>query len=137
MPSEDGRLQNPRQARDLAGSQEVVTHKALDTILAAMAGVSHPRPNHRLQVKRQPLLGASGHIVKMEANGPKKFPRSSTMPCFLLCQYPAQIREFAHRLRVENVACNPIQRLQVPKPTPPFLHIRFNDERTVAVASVP
>ena len=77
--AQDGRLQDARQAGDLARGQEVVAHETLDAVLAAVAGVAHARADDRLQVEGQPLLGAAGDVVQMEPHGPQEFPGAAAM----------------------------------------------------------
>src|SRR6185437_15491350 len=73
----------------------------------------------------------------MEADSPKKLPGAPAMPRFLLCQNTAQIGEFTHGLRVEDVARNPVEGLQITQASTAFLHVRFDDERAVAITAMP
>ena len=77
--AQDARLQDARQAGDLARGQEIVPHETFDAVLAAVPRVAHARADHRLQVERQPLLGAAGDVVQMEPHGPEEFPGAAAM----------------------------------------------------------
>ena len=77
--AQNARLQDARQAGDLARGQEIVAHETFDAVLAAVPRVAHARADHRLEVERQPLLGAAGDVVQMEAHGPQEFPGAAAM----------------------------------------------------------
>ena len=111
--SQNSRLQNACEPGDFPGGQEVVAHEAFHAILAAMARVSHPRPDNRLQIERQPLLCAACHVVEVEPDGPKELPRPSAVTRFLLRQDAAEVGQLPHRLGIENVTCDPVQGLQI------------------------
>ena len=59
-----------------------MAHETLDAVLPAVARIAHARTDNGLQVEGQPLLGASGDVVQMETNGPKKLPRPPGVPRF-------------------------------------------------------
>ena len=77
--AQDGRLQHARQAGDLARGQEIVAHETLDAVLPAVPRVAHAGADDRLQVEGQPLLGAAGDVVQMEAHGPQEFPGAAAV----------------------------------------------------------
>ena len=77
----DRRFQHPGQPHHRARGQEVVAHEALHPILTAVAGIADARADHRLHVKRQPILGAAGDVVQVEAHGPEEIPRPSRSAC--------------------------------------------------------
>ena len=77
--AQDARLQNARQPRDLARGQEIVAHETFDAVLPAVARVAHARADHRLQIERQPLLGAAGDVVQMEPHRPQELPGAAAM----------------------------------------------------------
>ena len=77
--AQDRRLQHAGQAGDLARGQEIVAHEAFDAVLPAVARVAHARADHRLQVEGQPLLGAAGDVVQVEAHGPQELPGAAAM----------------------------------------------------------
>ena len=77
--AQNARLQDAGQAGDLARGQEIVAHETFDAILAAVPGVAHARADHRLEIERQPLLGAAGDVVQMKPHGPQEFPGAAAM----------------------------------------------------------
>ena len=68
------------QPADLARGQEIVAHEALDAVLPAVPGVAHAGADHRLQVEGQPLLGAAGDVVQVEAQRPQEVPGADRLP---------------------------------------------------------
>ena len=92
------------------------------------------RPDYRLQIECQPLLGSARHVVQVEPDGPEKFPRTPTVPRLLLRKDPAEIGKFAHCLSIENITRDPIQRLQIAQAAAAFLDIRFDDKWAVAIS---
>ena len=122
-------LQDAGQAGDLARGQEIVAHETFDAVLAAVPRVAHARADHRLEIEGQPLLGAAGDVVQMEAHGPQEFPGAAAMLRLGRGQHVADIGEFAHGLRVVHVARDPVQRLEIAQAAAALLHVRLDDER--------
>ena len=58
------------------------------------------------------------------------------MPRFLLRKDAAEIGKFAHRLGIEDISRDPIQRLQIAQTTAAFLDIRLDNKRAVAIPPV-
>ena len=135
------RLEHGGDLRDLARGQEVVAHEPLDAVLPAMPGVSHAGADHGLQIEGQPVFGAAGDVVQMEAHRPQERPRPPGVLGLAGGQDAAAravgADQLAHHLGAEHVAAHPVQRLQVAQAAPALLDVGLDQERTVAVAMVP
>ena len=136
----DRGFEHAREAGDVARGDEQVLHEALDTILLAVARVTHARPDHRLEVEGQAFLGAAGDQVQMKSHGPEEVPGTANGLRFLLGDQPAaggtDAHQFGHALHAEGVARKPVQRLQVAQPAAALLQVRLDQEGAVAVARV-
>ena len=91
------------------------------------------RPDYRLQIECQPLLGSARHVVQVEPDGPEKLPGTSAMARLLLRKDAAEIGKFAHRLSIEHIPRDPIQRLQIAQAAAAFLDIRLDYKWAVAI----
>ena len=107
-----------------------------------MAGIAHPRPDHRLQVEGQPVLRPPGDVMQVEPQRPQEVPGPAHVPVLVRRHdHAARRRRLVHqplegRVGID-VAVDPVQRLQVAQPAPPLLHVRLHHERRVAIALVP
>ena len=138
--ADDGRLHHCRHARHVARGQEVVAHEALHAVLPAVLGVTHARAHHRLHVEGQPLLGAPGDVVEVEAHRPQEVPGAAGVLGLPLHQDAAAraVRpdQLAHDAGVEHVARHPVHGLEVPQAAAPLLDVRLDQERALAEAAV-
>ena len=130
------RLNHAGQADHLAHRQEVVAHETFDAVLAAVAGVAHARADHRLEVEGQPLLGAAGDVVQVEAHGPQEFPGAAAVLGLVGREDAADLGKLAHSFGTEHIARDPVQRLQVAQAAAALLDVGFDDVGAVAVAAV-
>ena len=133
---QDGGFQDAGQTGNLARVQEEMAHETLHPVLAAAPCVAHPGTDHRLQIERQPLFGTPRHVMQVEPDGPQELPRASSMAGFLVGQDTAETGQFAHGLRVEHIASDPVQGLQVAQSAAAFLDIGLHHEGAVPVAAM-
>ena len=136
----DRRLQHAGHPAHVAHRQEQVLHEALDAVLPAARHIAHAGADHRLQVEGQPLLGAAGDVVEVEAHGPEEVPGAADARRLLLREQAAaravRPHQVGHPLRVEGVAGEPVERLEVAQPAATLLHMRLHHIGAFAVARV-
>ncbi len=117
-----------------------MAHEPLDAVLPAVADVAHAGANDRLQVEGQPVLGAPGDVVQVEAHGPQEVPGPPAVLGFLVGEDAAAgafgTDQLAHHLGAEHVARHPVKRLHVAQAAAAFLDVGFDQERRFAIAVV-
>src|SRR6266446_6220733 len=132
----EDRAEDSGQIADVLGDQEIILHEPLDPAAVRVIRVAHLPRNFGLQVESEPFFGATGQIVEMAAQRPKK-TLGVVEPLRLLRRQNPQLDQLADIVGAIDVLGDPEQRVQVPQAALALLDVRLELVTTVADALVP
>ncbi len=122
-----GGFHNPGKPHDIARGEEIVAHKTLHPILAAVAGVAHAGTDHRLQIEGEAVFHPGGDVMHVKTHGPQKIPTAAQAAQFLLIEqvYPP-VGQLGGGKAAVGGAHHPVQGLQITQAAAAFFDVGFN-----------